>query len=191
MCDPMETRHCHRRCTFKYVNTSLTVQRVCRLQVALKLAHLRHDAGETATALAIARAASSYAVRARAHRNAAYASGPTTASLHASASRSQPTPEATKAMSGLTEADEAVTHLHADIVQLQYELELAVGVSEQAMAGERLAAKIQAKLTHRREKVWRVAVLLRCLTVLVVLQWLGSSAFTSCTAGSVSRGAAC
>ena len=93
----------------------------CRLQVALKLARLRHDSGSPSAALPVARSAAAYAARARSHRNTERASAtPESASfLHASASRSQPTPLATQAMAGLTEADEAVAHLHADVTQVR------------------------------------------------------------------------
>ena len=56
-------------------------------------------------------------------------------------------------MEGFCESDEAISHLHADVVQLWLEVELAVGVKEQRAAAERAAGKAEAKLQKRREQV--------------------------------------
>lgn len=132
---------------------------VCRLQAALKLAHLHHQAGDSCNALRVARSAAAYAASARSHRNTDRASATPDSTnrmfLHMSASRSQPTPQATKAMAELTEADEAAAHLHSDVIQLLFELELAVGLAEQRAAAEQAVAKAEAKLQQRREQVCR------------------------------------
>jgi hypothetical protein len=126
---------------------------VLRLQVALKLALLLAESNDAPAARAVLQSAVETADRSRSQRSLQRSGTPSERFCQITASRSQPLDTMAALVKDKSDAEQVLGHLHAEILQLLFQVELSLGIQEQQAASNRAAARSLAKLQLRREQV--------------------------------------
>lgn len=129
------------------------MSRVLRLQVALKLALLLAESDDAPAARTVLQSAVKTADRSRSQRNLQRSGSPSERFCQITASRSQPLDSMAALVEDMSDAEQVLAHLHADILQLLFHVELTIGVQEQQATCDKAVAKGVAKLQLRREQV--------------------------------------
>lgn len=125
----------------------------CRLTASLKLALLHAEAGSLDAARIVLLAAQRTAERARSESNRLLEGSEDERFRVVSASRNHPDADIAARIACMTDEEQILANMHADIVSLLADVELRIGVREQAAQAVRTSEKKALALQKRRDQV--------------------------------------
>lgn len=151
-----------RNCTVTY-SCSL-----CRLTVSQKLALLHTEAGSLDAARTVLLAAQRTAQHARSAFNQSLEGAEDERFRLICASRSHPDAAVSGHTAFMTEEEQILANLHADIIMLLADVQLRIGVRDQAARAIRASEKKVASLQQRREQVWSKTTAPSCVKLMQI-----------------------